>query len=171
MLKVLGALCVICGCSGMGWHAVSRHATRIRVLQELEQGLQFLYGEITYSACDMAELMERLSGRGGCFRDFWQGIQGMLLQHRGQPFFSYWKSQMPRIQGYRHLTAEDRMLIEKIGSNLGNLDRQTQLDTIRIFQKRLEGILGQALKEFGGNARVSMVLGVTAVLFLAIFLL
>ena len=145
MLKVLGALCVICGCSGMGWHAVSRHATRIRVLLDLELGLQFLYGEITYSACDMAELMERLSGRGGCFRDFWQGIQGMLLQHRGQPFFSYWKSQMPRIQGYRHLTAEDRMLIEKIGSNLGNLDRQTQL--------------------------VSMVLGVTAGLFLAIFLL
>lgn len=95
----------------------------------------------------------------------------MLLQHRGAPFFSYWKSQMPQIQGYQHLTAEDRLLIEKIGGNLGNLDRQTQLDTLQLFQKRLAVIVGQASEEFHGKAKVSVVLGVTAGMFLAILLL
>ena len=171
MLRIVGALCVVCGCSGMGWYVVSGYATRIRVLQELEQALQFLYGEIAYSACDMVELMERLASRGGCFEEFWMGLREQLLKHAGQPFFSYWQAQMPKIQGVRHLTAEDRALLEKIGSNLGNLDRQTQLDTIRLFQKRLEGIIGQALEEFHGRAKVSVVLGVTAGLFLAILLL
>ena len=171
MLRVFGALCGVCGCSGMGWYAVSRYAARIRVLQELEQGLQFLYGEISYSACDMVELMGRLAQRGGAFADFWRGIQKLLLQHRCEPFFSYWKSQMPEIQGYQHLTAEDRLLIEKIGGNLGNLDRQTQLDTLQLFQKRLGVTVGQASEEFHGKAKVSVVLGVTAGMFLAILLL
>lgn len=171
MLKLFGILCIVGGCSGIGWYAVSGYATRIHVLQELEQSLQFLYGEISYSVCDMVELMEKLSVRGGFFEDFWSGLQGLLGQHTGQPFFAYWKSQMPKIKGYQYLTAEDRLLIEKIGGNLGNLDRQTQLETIRLFQKRLEGIIGQASGEYRGKAKVSMVLGVTAGLFLAILLI
>lgn len=171
MLRLLGVLLVVCGCSGMGWYSVSKYATRIRVLQELEQALQFLYGEISYSACDMVELMGKLSLRGGSFEKFWQGIQTLLLQHKGQPFFTYWKSQLSKIYGYQYLTREERSLIEKIGSNLGNLDRQTQLDTIQMFQKRLERILGQAVKEYHGKARISMVLGVTAGMFLAILLI
>lgn len=171
MLKFVGVVCVVCGCSGIGWYAVSRYATRIRVLQELEQALQFLYGEISYSACDMVELMGKLSLRGGAFESFWKGIQELLLQHRGQPFLTYWKSQLTQIHGYQHLTGEDRSFIEKIGSNLGNLDRQTQLDTIQLFQKRLERTIGQAVNEFHGKAKISMVLGVTVGLFLAILLI
>lgn len=61
-------------------------------------------------------------------------------------------------------------LLRSIGENLGNMDRQTQLHTLEIFQTRLREILMQARQEYGEKAKVSGIVWITAGLFLALVL-
>lgn len=171
MLKLLGSILIIGGCSGIGFYIASRGAARIRILRELEQILEYLYGEIEYSGCDMAELMERLSFRGGAFGDFFLGIRGKLLSHQGYRFSEYWSGELSYIHGVENLLPEDIELLHCIGDNLGNCDRGTQLRTIEIFKKRLEKTLAGATEEYRGKAKLSIIVCATAGCFLAILLL
>lgn len=170
MLKGLGVLLIVLGCSGLGWYAVLRYTTRIRMLSELEQALQFLYGEIEYSGCDIIELLEKLTLRGGYFEGLWQGMGEALRSYDGQGFFYHWKECLQVVAGIESLKGEDMELLLSIGENIGNTDRQTQLHTLHIFQERLHGVLIQARQDYRERAKVSIVVGVTAGLFLALLL-
>lgn len=170
MLKGLGILLIFLGCSGLGWYAVSRYTTRIRILSELEQALQFLYGEIEYSGSDIIELLDKLALRGGYFEQLWTEMGKSLRSYDGQGFFYHWKEWLQVVVGIESLKGEDMELLLSIGENIGNTDRQTQLHTLHIFQERLHGILIQARQDYRERAKVSIVAGVTAGLFLALLL-
>ncbi|MCD7824404.1 MAG: stage III sporulation protein AB [Clostridiaceae bacterium] len=171
MLKLLGACLVLLGSSGLGWYAAGRYAARIHILEELEQALQFLYGEIEYAGCDMAELLGQLALRGQLFSAFFAQMQSKILLYDGNPFSYHWRQNLTAVTGYETLQREDLELLCAIGDNLGNMDRQTQLHTIQIFRKRLGEIVVQARREYRAKAKVSGVIGVTAGLFLAIILI
>ncbi len=171
MGKLIGFIMVFLGSSGISGYIVGGYAVRIRILEELEQALQFLCGEIEYAACDMAELMERLAQRGYYFSDFFTQLREKILLCDGQPLSAYWKQGKRAVRGYESLTAEDLELFEAIGANLGNLDRQTQLHTLSIFSGRLAETIAQARSEYRNKAKVCSVAGITAGLFLAIALL
>lgn len=170
MLKVCGVLLVMAGCSGLGGYVVLRYAARIRILGELEQALQFLYGEIEYSGCDIIELLDKLVLRSKYFEVLWRNMHDCLLEYDGQGFYYHWKEELKGVMGVECLKEEDRELLLAIGENIGNTDRQTQLHTLHIFQERLHGILLQARQEYREKAKVSMVVGITAGLFLALVL-
>lgn len=169
-MKLCGVVLILLGCSGIGWYAVSRYAMRIRMLGELEQVLQYLYGEIEYSGCDMIELMDKLASRSSYFEGFWENMSSCLQKYDGQGFFYHWQMEIKGVTGIECLKEEDMELLLAIGENMGNTDRQTQLHTLHIFQERLHGILLQARQDYREKAKVSMVAGVTAGLFLALAL-
>ena len=170
MLKGIGIFLIFLGCSGLGWYAVLRYTTRIRILSELEQALQFLYGEIEYSGCDIIELLDKLVLRKGYFEALWREMGKALRSYDGQGFFTHWKDKLQYVDGVESLKREDMELLLSVGENIGNTDRQTQLHTLHIFQERLHGILVQARQEYRERAKVSIVVGVTAGLFLALVL-
>lgn len=171
MLKITGMCFIILGCSGLGWYTAERYAIRIRMLCEFEQALQFLYGEIEYSGCDMIELFDKLAFRGGYFGEFWLRMSGNLRGHDGMRLEEHWKRTLPQISDYNNFKEEDLEILLGIGANLGNLDRQTQLHTIEIFQKRLQDIILTARMEYKGKAKVSCVVGVTVGIFLSLLLI
>lgn len=169
-LKWMGSILVIAGCSGIGIYFVVKKSVRLRMLRELERILQYLYGEIEYAAPDMAELLEYLSFRSGAFGEFFLHLRGRILSHEGLPFCEYWKEEMPSIQGMENLTSADREFLVQIGENLGNLDRMTQLATLKIFQRRLSETLLTAEREYHGKAKVCIAGWTIAGVFVAIFL-
>ena len=171
MLKFIGFLLVLAGTGGLGWYGAERYAFRIRLLAELEQALQYLYGEIEYAGSDMVELCENLSARSSYGKDFWKAMGQDLQKREGQTLEMLWQKNVKTLSGYACLTKEDTELLTGIGENLGNLDRQTQLHTLGIFQSRLEEIIKQARKEYHSKAKISGVIGITAGLFLCILLL
>lgn len=170
MLKICGILLVLAGCSGLGGYVVLRYAARIRILAEMEQALQFLYGEIEYSGCDIIELLDKLALRSRYFAGLWENMHDSLQEYDGQGFYYHWQRELKGVVGIECLKGEDMELLLAIGENIGNTDRQTQLHTLSIFQERLHGILLQARQEYREKARVSMVVGITAGLFLALVL-
>lgn len=171
MLKAAGVILILFGCGGLGLHAISKHTARIRMLSELEQALQYLYGEIEYSACDMVELFDKLAMRQGYFGEFWGNMGNCLRSHDGQGFYYHWGKEIHKVGAIGYLKAGDRELLDSIGENLGNMDRQTQLHTLEIFQERLRGILIQARQEYGEKVKVSSVVWITTGLFLALALI
>ena len=168
MLKAAGVILILFGCGGLGWHAVLRHTARIKMLAELEQALQYLYGEIEYSGSDMMELLDRLAARQGYFGDLWKNMGDCLRSYDGKGFFYHWKRELHKLGTAGCLKRGDMELLCSIGENLGNMDRQTQLHTLEIFQVRLREILLQARQEYGEKVKVSGIVWITAGLFLAL---
>lgn len=162
---------MLTGTGGLGWYGAERYAFRIRLLAELEQALQYLYGEIEYAGSDLVELCENLSVRSSYGKDFWKAMGQDLQRRDGQTLEMIWRKNMKKLSGYSCLTREDVELFTGIGENLGNLDRQTQLHTLSIFQNRLQEIILQARREYHSKAKISGVIGITAGLFLCILLL
>ena len=119
----------------------------------------------------MVELCENLSARSSYGKDFWKAMGQDLQKREGQTLEMLWQKNVKTLSGYACLTKEDTELLTGIGENLGNLDRQTQLHTLGIFQSRLEEIIKQARKEYHSKAKISGVIGITAGLFLCILLL
>ncbi|MCI8771658.1 MAG: hypothetical protein HFH73_11055 [Lachnospiraceae bacterium] len=171
MLKAAGVVLVLLGCSGMGWYAVSKHSARIRMLAELEQALQYLYGEIEYSGCDMIELLDKLALRQGYFEGLWENMGDCLRSYDGRGFAYHWTREIHNVETIGCLKQTDLDLLCSVGENLGNMDRQTQLRTLEIFQARLREILVQARREFGEKAKVSSIVWITAGLFLTLVLI
>lgn len=130
-----------------------------------------MYGEIEYSGCDILELLDKLAEHHGYFEVFWRQMASCLGGYRGQGFAYYWRREIKEVDGIESLKHEDMELLLALGENIGNTDRQTQLHTLHIFQERLHGVLLQARQEYRDKAKVSMVVGVTAGLFLALLLL
>lgn len=170
MLKICGFVLVMAGCSGLGGYMVIRYASRIRILGELEQALQFLYGEIEYSGCDIIELLDKLAVRSSYFTGLWQNMYRCLQEYDGQGFAYHWQKELKAVVGIECLKEEDMELLLAIGGNIGNTDRQTQLHTLHIFQERLREILVRARQDYRERAKVSMVVGITAGFFLALVL-
>ena len=98
-------------------------------------------------------------------------MSGNLRRHDGIGFLEHWKRELQQTDGYHNLKEEDLELLFGIGANLGNMDRQTQLHTIQIFQERLRGMIDVARKEYKGRAKVSCVVGITIGIFLSLLLM
>lgn len=174
MLHITGAALVIFGGMGIGWYASGLYRLRLRLLWEISQVLQILYGEIEYAGTDMVELLYRLGRREGCLKDFF-GQAAAELEKRQATFDTVWSDTLSAYTGQREyrllFTGESIRLLQDIGRNLGNADRDTQLHTLQLFQKQLDTMIGQAELQYEGQARVCRVVGTVGGVFTAVLLL
>lgn len=168
MLKVIGIVMVLLGCTGIGWYTALRYQTRIHLLEEVEQAIQFIYGEVEYAASDMIEIMHRLTGRSNLCQAFWLAMETNLQSYDGRLLYSHWIENMNKISGMGCLGEEDILIIQGVGKNLGNMDRETQLHTLKLFQKRLQHVIVEAKKEYREKRKISSIVGVTAGIFLSV---
>lgn len=170
MGKIIGILLVMVGSGGCGWYFAFRAKMRIDILQDLLQAMILLYGDIEYSGDDMYENMDRLSDRSEYFSDFFQQVALRLRAKTGQSLYQIWKEELGRSWVRERLQREDVRLLEELGKNLGRLDRKTQLHSLQMWRKRLEGNLSIAREEYGNKAKLFRVLGITVGAFLAVLL-
>lgn len=171
IVKITGVLFVLAGGIGGGWHFAARKKQRIDVLQELEQALLLLYGDIDYAAGDMVETLEGLAGKTKYFSSFFHGVSCRLDRKCGQPLWKMWQEEMERSSAKNLLAPGDCELWKELGLHLGALDRQTQLHTLKLLQERLQQRIREADQEYRSQARVCRVLGVTVGVFAIILLL
>lgn len=170
MLKTIGVFLVVAGAGGCGWVLARSAGKRIEILQELLQALILLHGDIAYSVGDMSENMERLSCRTEYFSAFFQEISERLSQKRGQSLYHIWREELKQLSCRQLLHREDMEFLKEIGQNLGNLDRQTQLNTLQVMRERLQQNIDAARQEYRSQAKLFRVVGLTVGIFTAVLL-
>lgn len=171
MFKLIGFLMILGGCTGISLYIVERNSMRIRLLEEWEEVLFYLQGEISYSASSLTELIYRLSFGKRVMKPFWKEMERALYEKEGGSFGEIWKKTLDADAMTGYLKEKEKEILYSIGRNLGQTDRDTQLHTIQVFQKRLHHILEIAQTEFRQKQKVCMVVGITAGLMLGILLL
>lgn len=170
MIKFIGVLLIISGSILSGHYFAEKSRIRIHILEEIEQALQFMYGEIEYAALDITGIFLNLSERSSYCKDFWLFMHDRLLQNEGGALYNIWEEGLNNSTWAKYLLYEDRLFMGEVGKNTGNLDRQSQLHTLDIFKKRLDGIIQAAKSEYKGKAKVCHVTGAVAGIFVSILL-
>ena len=174
MLKYLGCLMVLAGCSGIGWYFSGLAKKRIRVIEELEGLLQRLYGEIEYAASDIPEIFRLMEKESVYFKGFWESISTQMEEGHSARLWEIWREELSRKEMHRKsirfLGQEELFILQEIGRSLGLTDRNSQLHTLALYQERLHKVLERVEQEYHGQAKVCRVAGVTAGCFLVIVL-
>lgn len=170
MTQVMGAVLLTVGCGAMGLGAVRRLDRRVRDLWELSAGLDVLRREL---GCRLAPLPAALRVAAeechSCAARFFEGCaQGAGGLH-GRSFQQVWREELETCP--LQLTAEDRQMLEQLGSVLGRYDGESQCMAIEEEVSRLGRQIVQAREERRRLGRVYGVLGMTAGLFLAVLLI
>lgn len=171
MIKIIGVVFIISGGVLAGHYFAEKSLMRIHILEELEQALQFIYGEVEYAAADITGIFASLSVRSRYFKDFWIYMHDRLLANEGGALYSIWEDGLEKSAFSKYLLYEDRLFMGETGKNIGNLDRQSQLHTLEIFKKRLNNIILAAKSEYKGRAKVCHAAGAAAGIFLSILLM
>lgn len=171
MIKFIGIVFIISGGMLTGHYFAEKSLMRIHILEELEQALQFMYGEIEYAAADITGIFAGLSERSRYCKDFWIYMYDRLSENEGGALYSIWEEGLYRSTWSKYLLYEDRLFMGETGKNIGNLDRQSQLHTLEIFKKRLNNIILAAKSEYKGKAKVCHAAGAAAGIFLSILLM
>ena len=163
MIKIIGMILIITGSALIGNHMAERYRIRICMLEEWQEALQYLYGEIEYSAADASESSKYY---GKFFGLVWEEMQ----KKDGKLFFEIWRACLDDIEKFSLLQKEDKRLLEEFGRNMGNLDRFSQLHMIEIYQERVKHQIEDARLEYTSQTKVCRILGITAGIFMSIVL-
>lgn len=171
MIKLIGFLMIFLGCLGIAFYAIERKARRIQLLEEWEEVLLYLQGEISYSGCSLLELMCRLGSGQRVMQGFWKKMESALLEKDGGSFGQIWEKTLREDVMTGFLEEQDREILYHIGKNLGQTDRSTQLHTIQVFRERLHQRLEAAQGEFYQKKKVCIAVGITTGMMLGILFL
>lgn len=170
LIKIIGSILILAGSCGCGWYQAYREKKRIRALQELQQLLLLLYGDIEYAAGDMVANLDRLSEKSRYFSDFFRHVRDRLEERSGQPLHQIWRREIENSLVQDVLKKEDLELLDEVGRELGGVDRHTQLKILHIQGQRVGRLLQCAQEEYQGRARLCHVLGVTVGIFTCVLL-
>lgn len=169
--KVVGGILVFAGGCGGGIWMAGRKKKRIEILRELERVLIFLYGEIEYAGTDIVEIFQRLAEKTDYFRLFFEEMKKEISGDHEETLYNLWDRKAEQSPAARWMDKEDLALWKETGKHLGIVDRQTQLQTLKLLQKRLGRLLAEAETQYGSQARVYRLVGITGGIFTVILLL
>ena len=170
MIRAAGACLLMAGCGALGLGAVGRLDGRVRDLRELSAGLDILQRELGWRLSPLPGALETAAagvhGRAARFFTFCaQGAETL----DGAPFRALWQEGLERC--HLVLDREDRALVEQLGPILGRYDGDSQRRALEDAAAGLRALQETAADDRRRLGRVYGVLGVSAGLLLAIFLL
>lgn len=139
MLKCFGILCILAGSTGIGLTMAKELELRIVELQQLQQMMICLRGEIRYMHQALPEAFLHLSGSAAKpFSNFFLQVAQDLQRRNGQSAEKIWKKHLSVCMDELHLTTEEIQQLEKLGAMLGYLDVEMQINALDYYLERLK---------------------------------
>ncbi len=163
-------LLVMAGCAGLGCWRRMVYVRQCGVLLNLQKAAVILRGEIAYgrTALPLAfrQAAERLEGDVSSF------FHRMALRmERGEgEFYALWVETAGEVFSKRELAAGARKDLEGLGDTLGYLDADMQLQSLALYQKRLEADMEAKSREREKYTRLYPVLGIMGGTMICLFL-
>lgn len=170
MTRLMGAVLLALGCGAVGWGAVGRLERRVRDLRELAAGLDVLQRELGWRLAPLPAALDTAAKEAhGCAARFFEQCAQGAGRLNGRSFQQVWREELETCP--LQLTAEDKQLLEQLGSVLGRYDGESQRKAIEEGVSRLDRQIVQAGEDRRRLGRVYGALGMTAGLFLAVLLI
>lgn len=170
-MKGIGLFLIFFACTLMGLFAGQELAERIAAMEQVEQMLQLLRGELRCSYIPFpqafCQVAERLSSP---WKEFLQGLAVRMERMSGGGMKELWTEAVDGIPQNCGLTAEDRKELAALGKELGYLDLTMQLNMLEHFEERWERQIENLREELPGKRRIFRCLGVCAGIALALIL-
>lgn len=161
MLKLLGILCILSGSTGLGISFAKELDLRTQELTQMQQLMLLLRGEIRYMHQPLPEAFLHLSGNAQApFREFFLHTSDDLLKRSGQTAEEIWKRNIKQYFSELHISRQEMNDLEKLGSMLGYLDVEMQVNALDYYLEQLKLSVCHAQEVAKNRKRLYQYMGV-----------
>ena len=158
-MKWIGMSMVLAGCIGMGLWYSSIYIKKWKMLLEIKKALIILKGEISYGKTPLPDAFYRVAEKTkGTLSAFFRRMSEELEKGNGT-VEQIWGEAIKKCISDSEIRTCDRKELEQLGSTLGYLDVEMQLQTIGLYEKQLEQSILFFEKEKESRMRLYPLLG------------
>lgn len=172
MLRIIGGILVIGGCSGFGlWHW-SELEEALRSLRKLRELLEMLMSEIDYHKSTLPEACRQVGIRmDEPYKSHMIKLHELLNEESDVDFQTAWKQEIGVCLDGLPISKKEREMILGIAGKGGLSDYRMQLRTIEQYRDMIADSVKKREAEIQKQARMSVGLGVMGGIFLVLILL
>lgn len=162
MFKLLGAFCIVAGCSYLGLRRANLYKKRTELFRFLQNGLTLLETEINYTSTPLPLALKRVGEKinKDCQPLFIRAA-AVLQEKKGVTAAEAWEAGVRALCGEVPLTKEERELLRVFGHGLGGSAKEEQVKNIALTRKQLSLAEKIAEEEQAKNQKMWQYLGVS----------
>lgn len=174
MLKLLGAFLVLFSCGTAGVYLAEEKKRRLKSLKKLQGIFTALQGEIRYGGTPLKEAIETAAGAGQAGERavsavFLKIAEKMEEKSYGS-FSEIWEREWSLGAKETALSGEDLERLFRAGESLGYLDRETQLNCLKVCLLELGQSIAAEETAIHEKVRLCRWLGALAGVFICILM-
>ncbi|MCI8823867.1 MAG: hypothetical protein HFI15_15430 [Lachnospiraceae bacterium] len=160
MLKLAGMICILAGSTGFGIRMAKELDLRIEELLNLQHLMLSLRGGIRYMHQPLPEAFSGLAEHAPApFGAFFLRTAEELKQRKGSTAEEIWSRNLEDCLGDLHMSSRELEEFRKLGSMLGYLDVEMQVDTLDHYLEQLKLSSAQAMETAKSRRRMYQYLG------------
>lgn len=172
MMRMTGMAVIVFSSTAIGLRMAAELQGRVQALKELERLMAILKGEIGYASTPLQEAFRELAERSGAgFNRFFLEAARMMELREGKRLGEIFEKCADRFLSAAGLAKQDREQFVRMGKRLGYLDRDMQVQTIRLYQEELSRERKEAEEDYRQKAKVYRSLGFLGGCFIVLLLL
>lgn len=160
MMKLCGILCILSGSTGLGLIFARELTLHIAELKQLWQCMLLLQGELRYMHQPLPEAFLHLSAKTSSpFQEFFLHTAQELRQRSGRTAEEIWERNVKIYFKPLHISRQEYRDVERLGSMLGYLDIQMQINMLDYYLEQLKTSLQQAEEAYKGRCKLYRYMG------------
>ncbi|MTI79979.1 MAG: stage III sporulation protein AB [Firmicutes bacterium] len=161
MLKIIGALVILCSCGYAGFSVARDYQRRPKDLRYLQSALQMLETEISYGATPLPDALEQVANR--CDKSVAQlflETRNRLLSGDGITAREALDDTLKKFSRNSAIKNSDASVLRALGTSLGISDREDQVKHLQLAREQLRIEAAKAEEEAAKNVKLYNYLGV-----------
>ncbi|MBQ5560962.1 MAG: stage III sporulation protein AB [Lachnospiraceae bacterium] len=171
MLRGLGVILVMLGCTLAGWYKVWQMRANVSELCLIQRQLIMFIGEISSGCVVLSEVMERLKRNSkGHWSKFYEEICSQMDGRKEKSFEGIWNNATDKFLKHRGLSKEELEIWQEFGTHIGYLDKEMQITLAKLCKERMEQWYALRKEQLAKTAKMYQSFGITGGLFLVIVL-
>lgn len=172
MFKLLGSICILCGCIGWGYGKAGEEKSRVFHLREIIRIIKRIQSEMAYGKRTLPEICAILASCGDeRYRACFGRIYEELLKLSGVSAEQIWKKETVQCLAGIPLPSEEKDVLINLMQNLGMQEEKIQASNIGQSLDMMERRLRQAEEACAGKTKMILSISALAGMFLVILLL
>ncbi len=172
MLRLIGAICIVAGCTGIGfWYRRKFHIS-LWHLRYMCRIAELFMSEIRYGKATLAECCRQIGEKAEePYREALLAIYEGMESRDGVSFSAKWEQQMEKALSEVPVTREEKEIFLGLSACSGLADNQMQIRAIEQYRDMLAGAIKDREKELEKQGRMAAGLGIMSGLLLTVILL